>query len=151
MGLLAVLNFPDLRGLRWVYPRVDDRVRDAGIEQGWGMFVFRPDPSPSSQVVRARLAYADGRVVTWRPPEDRFLGAQRAARWAKLGEFARPRSHGEGGTAGQELWRPLASWLARTYPGVTRVELVALDHEIPEIGQRARPPWTERVFYVYEP
>ena len=149
LGVVAVENFWYLPVLRRAEPRLRP-VGALGLDQGWGMFVFRPDPSPGAQVLAARLTFADGTVRDHPlPQEDRFLGGQRAARWAKLGEFARPRSHGEGGGAGQELWRPLAEWLARTesVPGnaVVRVDLVARDRAIPELGDRRDPPWVESV------
>ena len=154
LAVLAVENFWYAPGARTVVPHLAP-VREAGLEQGWGMFVFRPDAPPTAQVLAARLTYADGTVRDWALPQgDRFLGAQRAARWQKLGEFARPRSHGEGGTAGQELWLPLARWLVRTEsrPGnaVVRVELVARDREIPPLGDRRPPREDEAVAYTYD-
>jgi hypothetical protein len=118
------------------------------------MFVFHPDPPAVSQTIAARLTYADGRTARWRPPQDaRFLGAQRAARWAKYGEFVRPLAHGEH-AAGEPLWRPLAAWLARTRGTaanpVTKVELLAVDRPIPEVGRRERPAPVESVFFTYE-
>lgn len=153
LGVVAVENFGYLPVARRVAPRLTP-VREAGLDQGWGMFVFNPDEPPTAQVLAARLTYADGTVRDRPLPQGaRFLGGQRAARWAKLGEFARPRSHGKGGTAGQELWEPLARWLIRTESTderrVTRVELLARDRDIPRPGERRDAPWVERVVFAY--
>lgn len=152
VAVLALENFWYLPGARKVAPRLD-AVEEAGLAQGWGMFVFHPDPPRSAQVLTSRLTYADGAVVDRPLPQGaRFLGAQRAARWSKYGEFARPVSHGERGGAGSELWAPLARWLVRTEsrPGnaVVRVELVARDRVIPPLGSGADPPWTETVVFT---
>jgi hypothetical protein len=148
---LAVENFWYAPGARRVQPHLGP-ARRAGFEQGWGMFVFRPDHPPTAQVVVARLTYADGTVRERPLPQaERWWGAQRAARWQKLGEFARPRSHGEGGGAGQELWQPLARWFAgHAGDGVRRVELLAVDTEIPPIPHRGERARTATGFYDYD-
>lgn len=159
VAFLAVVIDENLPGDRQVIPRFAGmpaaELRNVGVEQGWGMFVWHPDPPPSSEAMRARVTLSDGTTESWSPLRDRFVGAQRAARWSKYAEFARPRSHGEGGTAGHELWLPLARWLARKYQrpgvGVVMVELIVTDQAIAPLGTNRPTEPVERVFYTLRP
>lgn len=89
-----------------------------GLEQDWAT-MFAPDPRNTSLGLYARVSYADGRELIWRPPaRGHLLAPYRTYRWQKYDERVVTDAY-------QFLWEPTARWIAREAgPGVTRVVLV---------------------------
>lgn len=139
---VAVWNLPAGRLRDQALPLVAPVVLPLGLDQDWSLFA--PDPRPFTVGVYARVGYADGREVVWRPPSG--LSAYRAYRWQKLVERLRADD-------GSALWEPTARWLARELgPGVQSVALVRTYRETVRPGSGGTaPPEQEFVFYVLDP
>jgi hypothetical protein len=91
----------------------------SGLDQTWS--VFAPDPRRDVIDFEAQIAYANGKREVWRMPDgDPFVGDYRAYHWQKLMES------GIQDAKKNELWEPLAAWIARTHrhAGKVPVEVV---------------------------
>ncbi len=85
-------------------------ARITGLTQDWDMFA--PDPARRTLYVSARIAYSDGSVTDWRPPDgDRVLGAYRDYRWRRLATFLQDDTYQD------NVWPEFARWLADTHAG----------------------------------
>jgi hypothetical protein len=152
--ILAVLltmlvgNLPASRTRSALAPWVRPLSASLGLEQAWG--VFSPDPRRVSIFLEADIELEDGSVDTWRPPvHGGLFGVQRAARWQKYVEFARSDDE----VARNELWTPLARWVARSHggpPAVRRVTLVRVFRDVPPPGDDVGP-WKRFAFFSLDP
>lgn len=120
-----------------------------GLDQDWS--VFAP---PRLQVIglEARVAYADGSQVVWRPPVSTgaLIGAYRDYRWGKYVE--NQIADANRGT----LWEPLAGWIARKYTSPTQrpvsVTLIRRFYDLFPVTGDGSPdhgPWKQVTYYVY--
>lgn len=116
-----------------------------GLDQRWD--IFAPDPRRRVFDVWARIAYADGRTESWRPPRGvAVVGGYWDGRWRKWIDSAMlggPRSL---------LWPGLAGWLARERGDSgrrpVRVTLVGRSYDQrPPGATPLRGPWSDLVVY----
>lgn len=109
-------------------------VDATGLSQSWRLFA--PDPRDYSQRLVARLAYDDGTVTHWRPPEGgRVLATYRWWRWRKWASMVIRHDH---------LRPQAAEWLAATHrrarAGPVTVTLLEQRAEHPPPGSGAYDP-----------
>jgi len=121
MGVLAaailLFNLPPGQPRAAVYPVAARVLFPFGLDLDAALFA--PEPRNASVGLYARISYADGRELIWKPPDrGHVLAPYRTYRWQKYIERARADDF-------QNLWEPTARWLAQEMgPGVTKVALV---------------------------
>ncbi|MEJ7755843.1 MAG: hypothetical protein WKF83_05475 [Nocardioidaceae bacterium] len=92
MGVLAaailLFNLPPGPPRTAVYPVAARVLFPLGLDQDWSLFA--PDPRNASVGLYARISYADGRELIWKPPDrGHVLAPYRTYRWQKYIERAR--------------------------------------------------------------
>ncbi len=120
-------------------------VYTLGIDQGWG--VFAPNPSKTSVIVEAEVAFSDGTTERFEFPDgDPFIGAYREFRWRKLERRFRTDS------SWTSLRSPTAEWIARQFVSseraVTSVTLVRYLARTPRAGSDDERVYERDDFYT---
>ena len=150
VAAMIVMNLPESHVKREGSAVAAPYLNALGLTQNWRV-LFAPDPRRYVLRLEARITTAEGRVETWRPPDqDPFIGTYRDYRWRKYVENAT--SEGL-----QALWAPLAVWLLDDAEAdglrPSRIELVRLTSDLPPPGPGAASagPPTAIVYFTATP
>jgi hypothetical protein len=147
LGTLLASNLPSSGLQRFL----DDLVRPVrngvGLDQAWG--VFAPDPRRTVYDFEARITYDDGKTDLWHFPNgDPIISEYRDYHWQKYSEQVRLDDR-------SGLWRPFATWLARTHdtPGRHPVEVVLVRRWFdlnPPGTKPSRGPWNRYEYFTLQ-
>ena len=145
LAAMLISNLPESQLRRSGLKVVGSFLDVTGLHQNWNLFA--PDPRRITLELEARVIYADGTIVTWRPTVgDPFVGVYASFRWRKWASYVVNR------TNASKLWAPTADWIARThirdgsYPA--RVLLLRRSYLAPEPGRgTTQPPWHTQLLY----
>lgn len=121
-------------------------LRATGLAQDWD--VFAPDPARRTLYVSARIDFADGTAVDWRPPQGgRLIGPYRFYRWRKLATALQDDAYRE------TLWPSVARWLVDTHAdnGRRPATVTFIRHwaPTPAPGSGDGPRWYEEPYYTF--
>jgi hypothetical protein len=145
LAAMAVDALPESAVRRALLPAVEPFLDLTGLHQNWNLFA--PEPRRATLELKARLTYADGTTLVWRPPRgNQVIGVYRGFRWRKWVErIVSPTARAR--------WPEVARWLARGHPRdgrwPVRVVLVRRSSVAPPPGSGlpARQPFREQVLY----
>jgi hypothetical protein len=144
---LIALNLPwqydsklkrELRRVAWPYSKA------TGVQQTWS--VFAPNPRASTLRFSARVRFADGSHVDWRPDYgDPYIGEFAGEHWLKWVEASTQPGYGA------FIGRSAATWLARRFSTPRRrpveVTFTRTWWDTPPLGSKRRPK--RRVEHYY--
>jgi hypothetical protein len=106
LACIVVANLPESHVRREGLRAAGPLLRASGLDQDWR--IFAPDPRRASIALEARITYADGSTVRWRPPAGGpLVGAYWDYRWRKWME------HVLFDARAAELWPDVAAFAAR--------------------------------------
>ena len=143
---LVVSNLPDSELKDIGRPVVRPLLEATALSQTWNLFA--PNPRQSTLRLEARMTYADGATVTWRPPDgDPMISEYRSYRWRKWATNVMSDRR-------QSQWPQVARWIAdhhlRDGQLPTQVVLVRQFYFAPAAGsgETEVPPWSDDVLFV---
>jgi hypothetical protein len=115
-----------------------------GVQQNWS--VFAPIPRPSTLGFSARIRFADGSHVDWRPDVgDPYIGEFAGEHWVKWTEAAARDDFL------MVIDRPAAIWLARRFATADRrpveVRFTRWWRDTPPLGSKERPKRRTEHYY----
>jgi len=144
---LVTANLPDSRLQEVLLKRNHYYLYGVALDQAWG--VFAPDPRRQTIDVSADVRFADGSHATWHVPRrDPVIGEYTDYRWLQWAEYGSSQVH-------QELWKPVALYVARQYASPTRRPVeVALSnrwHDLAPPGQIPDHPFVHEQTYFRLP
>lgn len=134
---IAVTNLPQSHLRTSLQDKTQPYLNAIGLDQNWG--VFAPDPRQQVLRLKARIAYPDGSIEEWAPPDrNPFTGAYSDYRWRKFMENLITQDGG--GVLASET----AAWVARERRGrperPTQVTILKSVADLPAPGQGAGRP-----------
>jgi len=147
LATLLASNLPDSPLENWLAQLVEPVRNGVGLDQAWG--VFAPDPRATVYGLEADIRYDDGSTSTWTWHKgDPFISEYRDYHWQKYAEQVRLDDN-------NDLWRPLAVWIARTHDSAKRhptdVTLVRSWADLNPPGTHpSQNPWNHYEFFTLQ-